>query len=163
MHNSSVSAHYKRPKTLSIGSFITNFPIFTQMDNTLNRWHLRFENYCVTLQTLEDAIKLFADLNELEKDGLIQRFEFTFELAWKVMQDYLKYAGYKDIKGPRLCITQMGRDGYIDPFMWEEILTARNELSHIYNEQKSRLFLVKIIAEFYPLLFDFKNNMAALL
>lgn len=88
-------------------------------------------------------------MSELEKDGLIQRFEFTFDLAWKVMQDYLKFAGYKDIKGPRPCITQMAQDTLIDPFVWEDILVARNELSHIYDEAKSRTFPDKIIFDYY--------------
>ncbi len=79
-------------------------------------------------------------LSELEKDGLIQCFEFTFDLAWKVMQDYLTYFGYKDIKGPRSVITQMAQDEVPDPFIWDDILLAQNELSHTYDEQKSRSY-----------------------
>ena len=77
------------------------------MQNNDLRWQQRFENYKDALETIGEVVPRFKELTELEKDGLIQRFEFTFDLAWKVMQDYLRYAGYKDIKGPRPVITQM--------------------------------------------------------
>ncbi len=123
------------------------------------RWKLRFENYTDALHTFEQVVPRYAVLSELEKDGLIQRFEFTFDLAWKVMQDFLKYAGYPDIKGPRAYITQMAQDNLIDAFVWEETLTTRNELSHIYNEDKSRVLLDKIVADFLPVLQEFKRQM----
>jgi hypothetical protein len=43
----------------------------------------------------------YKTLSPLEQDGLLQRFEYTFELAWKVMQDYLLDTGYKGLRGPR--------------------------------------------------------------
>ena len=110
---------------------------------------------------MEEIVPRFSDLNELEKDGLIQRFEFTFDLAWKVMQDYLKDTGYSGIKGPKPVIKQMVKDGLLNPFVWEDILTARNELSHIYNEEKSRSYLDKIIFDYCPALVEFKNTMKA--
>lgn len=123
------------------------------------RWQLRFENYCHALKTIEEVTHRYKSLSELEKDGLIQRFEFTFDLAWKVMQDYLNYMGYKDIKGPRSVITQMGQDEVLDPFIWDDILLARNELSHVYDEQKSCSYLDKIIFDYYPALVDFESKM----
>lgn len=131
------------------------------MDNRAIRWQLRFENYCDALKTLEEIVPKYNILNELEKDGLIQRFEFCFDLAWKVMQDYLKFAGYKDIKGPRICIMQMAQDGLLDPFVWEDLLLARNELSHIYDEAKSRVYLDKIILDYYPAFEGFKVKMSS--
>jgi len=98
-------------------------------------------------------------LSELEKDGMIQRFEFTFDLAWKVMQDDLKLAGYKDARGRRACITQMAQDTFIDPFVWEDILVAPNELSHISDKAKSRDYLDKIIFDYHPAINEFKNTM----
>ena len=123
------------------------------------RWKQRFENYKDALLTFEQVIPQYPQMSELEKDGLIQRFEFTFDLAWKVMQDFLKYAGYVDIKGPRACLRQMAQDNLIDAFAWEEILTTRNELSHIYNEDKSRILLDKIVSDFLPVLQEFKKQM----
>jgi hypothetical protein len=59
--------------------------------------------------------------NNLEIAGIIKWFELSFELAWKIMQDYLASAGYNDIKAPRPVIMQMGLDNIIDPFKWEEL------------------------------------------
>jgi nucleotidyltransferase substrate binding protein (TIGR01987 family) len=64
------------------------------MKNPDIRWKQRFENYQKALFLLSDALKEGADkLSLLEKEGTLQRFEFTFELAWKVMKDYLEEGG----------------------------------------------------------------------
>jgi nucleotidyltransferase substrate binding protein (TIGR01987 family) len=111
------------------------------------------------LLTMEEVVPSYKELSELEKDGLIQRFAFTFDLAWKVMQDYLQYAGYNLIKGPRSCIKQMAQDNFLDAFVWEEVLNVRNELSHVYGEDKSRDFLDKIVYDFLPAIREFKMQM----
>lgn len=129
------------------------------MQHKDSRWQQRFENYIDALKTIAEVTPRYKQLNELEKDGLIQRFEFTFDLAWKVMQDYLAFLGYKDIKEPRSVITQMAQNGALDPFIWDDILLARNELSNTYDEQKSRDYLDKIIFNYYPALLDFRNEM----
>ncbi len=129
------------------------------MESKERRWHLRLKNYNEALNALQEGAAQYERLNELEKDGLIQRFEFTFELAWKVMQDYLKETGYSGLRGPRPSITQMGADGFIDPFVWSEIVEARNELSHVYNEEKSRSYLDRIIFDFLPAFTEFKSKM----
>ena len=107
----------------------------------LLRCKQRFGNFKNALLTIEEVVPRYYQLSDLEQDGLILRFEFTFDLAWKVMQDYLKSAGYADIKGPRSCIKQMAQNNLLDGFRWEEMLTARNELSHIYDETASRNYL----------------------
>ena len=129
------------------------------MESNIVRWKFRLASFTAAFKTLESAIADIDNLSDLEKDGIIQRFEFTFELSWKVMQDYLKHLGYYQIKGPRPVITQMAQDGLLDPFIWEEILTARNELSHIYDEKKSRIYLDKIMGEYFVQLNKFKEVM----
>ena len=124
------------------------------------RWKQRFEQYQKALDTIEVVIPQYAQLSELEKDGLIQRFEFTFDLSWKVMQDYLKEAGYADIKGPRPCIKQMAQDNLLDGFNCEEMLNARNELSHVYDEAESRQHLDKIVNDYTPVFREFGLKMA---
>src|ERR1022692_435873 len=133
------------------------------MDEINIRWQLRFENFTEALKTLEDIIPRYKEMNELEKDGLIQRFEFTFDIAWKVMQDYLKNAGYIDKKGPRLVLEQMAQDGFIDPFIWADILIARNDFSHNYNSTLSRSHLDKIVFDFVPAFVEFKAAMQKLI
>ncbi len=119
----------------------------------------RFENYKQALLTIEEVAAAYTQMSELEKDGLVKRFELTFDLAWKVMQDYIKYTGYNDIKGPRASITQMAHDGLVDAFVWEEILNARNELTHIYSEEMSRLYLNDIINNFLPAFREYRLQM----
>ena len=126
------------------------------------RWKQRFENFCDALNRVEEIALHYKNLSEIEKDALIHRFEFTVDLSWKVMQDYLKYAGYNGLKGPRASITQMGSDGYIDPFAWGEIIICRNTLSHVYNEEKSRELLEQIMLIHLPQLRLFQNRMQSL-
>jgi len=123
------------------------------------RWIQRFDHFKNAFQTIEAVLPLFAQMTELEKDGLIQRFEITFDLSWKVMQDYLKEAGYADIKGPRACIKQMAQDNHLDGFYWEEMLNARNELSHVYDEAGSRNYLDKIVNDYTPVFKAFSLKM----
>ena len=56
-------------------------------------------------------------------------------------------------------ITQMAQDGLLDPFIWDDVLLACNELSHIYDEEKSRSYLDKIMFDYYPLLVELQNEM----
>jgi len=132
------------------------------LENQAARWVQRFGNYKQALLTIEEVVPGYGQLSDLEKDGLIQRFEFTFDLAWKVMQDYLKHAGYADIKGPRACIKQMAKDNLLDAFVWEEILDARNELAHIYDEGASRVHSDSIVNSFVPAFRAFKLQMEQL-
>lgn len=66
------------------------------------RWTQRFSNYKKALDKLGDAVSENEkeEMSDLEKEGLIQRFEYTFELAWKTLQDLFYQIGYQDIKGP---------------------------------------------------------------
>ena len=125
----------------------------------MERWKQRYQNYKDALATLEEVVPHFDQLSELEKDGVIQRFSFTVDLAWKVMQDYLAYAGYTDIRGPRACIMQMAADKLVDGSIWGQIVTTRNELAHIYDEEKSRLYLGRIVGEFVAAFRSFKEKM----
>ena len=70
------------------------------------RWIQRFANYRKALSRLSQAVDILSgqengELDDLLKEGLIQRFEYTHELAWKVMKDYAEYQGYSDIRGSR--------------------------------------------------------------
>jgi nucleotidyltransferase substrate binding protein (TIGR01987 family) len=129
------------------------------MDNTEIRWKQRFEQFVNALQTIEDVVPDYHQMDELQQDGLIHRFEITFDLAWKVLQDYLKYIGYTEINGPRPSIKQAVKDGIIDAFIWEEVLTARNELTHVYDEEKSREHLNNIVTKFVFAFRSFKETM----
>lgn len=64
------------------------------------RWEQRFDNFDKTFLRLQEAIQL-GELNELERNGLVQRFEFTLELAWKVMKDFLQEQGFEFNPSPK--------------------------------------------------------------
>jgi len=100
------------------------------------RWKQRYENYGKALQTLSAAVSLAQQrpLSELEKQGLIQGFEFTHELAWNVMKDYLEYQGISGITGSRDAVRQaFNRNLILNADTWMEMLKSRNLSSHTYN------------------------------
>lgn len=99
------------------------------------RWQQRFKNFNKALSQLERFLQQ-GELNEMETQGLIKAFEYTFELSWKTLQDILKEKGYIDIVGPRPVIEQSFQDGYItDGKDWLLMLKSRNLTSHSYDEQ----------------------------
>jgi nucleotidyltransferase substrate binding protein (TIGR01987 family) len=120
------------------------------------RWKQRFSNYQKALAQLNDAIVLSNTraLSELEAQGLIQAFEFTHELAWNVMKDYLVYQGYDMITGSRDAIRLAFQVGLLtDGEGWMETIASRNKSSHTYDAATADL-LLKAIKECYHALFN---------
>jgi len=103
------------------------------MENLDIRWKQRFENFKQAYLRLLEA-RNQPELNELERNGLIQRFEFTIELAWKVMKDFLEEKGFVFKPSPKDTFRQAQEAKYID-FAQDLIdgLIIRNELTHDYN------------------------------
>lgn len=117
----------------------------------MSRFEERKKDYKNALNKLEEAlIENIENLQENTKqiiiDGVLHRFEFTFELAWKTIKDYLEYMGITNkIGSPRENIQQAFKQGLIeDGEIWIEIMLARNELSHLYEEQTSRKIYINI-------------------
>ena len=124
------------------------------------RWKQRYSNYQKALSQLERFVQ-DDELNEMEEQGLIKAFEYTFELAWKPLQDFLKEKGYVGIVGPRPVIEQSFQDGYIsDGTGWLRMLTARNLSSHTYDEQTAKEIIGDIKSEFIIFLKDLKIRLA---
>ena len=100
------------------------------------RWTERFENYSRALGQLKSAV-VQKDYSELERAGLIQIFEYTFELGWKLMRDYCYEVGYT-ANSPRESIQNAVTAGLIseaDGYEWIDAMKQRNLLSHAYDEQ----------------------------
>ena len=97
--------------------------------------------------------------NDIVIDGTLHRFEFTFELAWKTMKDYLEYSGIIDgIGSPREIIKSAFANGIIeDGEEWIKMMLARNSLSHLYDEEKSREVYIEV-KEIYLNLFEKLNK-----
>jgi len=119
------------------------------------RWLQRYDSYCKAckrvLQVTESE-RQPDELTELEMEGLIQRFEYTFELAWKVLQDLLKYKGYEFVQGPNGTLQKAFEDNMItDHDGWRRMAKARVTTSHTYNEGDA-IEIVRKIYEEYSLL-----------
>lgn len=117
------------------------------------RWKQRFENYARALQTLRAAVDLAGAraLTDLEKQGLIQGFEFTHELAWNVLKDYLEEQGFVDIIGSKNATRQAFKNGLIeDGEAWMDMIKARNLTSHTYNIAVAEAIVSDILTRFYP-------------
>ena len=115
------------------------------------RWQQRFSNFKKAFAQLEKFIAE-EDLNELEAQGLIKAFEYTYELSWKTLQDLLKDKGYKDIFGPKPVIEQSFQDGYIENGeAWMRMHNSRNLTSHTYNKDTADQIVEQIIVEYFDL------------
>jgi nucleotidyltransferase substrate binding protein (TIGR01987 family) len=113
------------------------------------RWRQRFENFNKAYTQLNSAISDFDMLSILEKEGLIQRFEYTFELAWKTLKDYLE-AQDVDAKFPREVIKAAFHYELIeDGEVWMDMLEKRNLLAHTYDEKRFNLAINKVKEEYY--------------
>ncbi|SFQ33121.1 nucleotidyltransferase substrate binding protein [Salibacterium halotolerans] len=114
------------------------------------RWRQRFENFNKAYRTLMEAVEQYPVLSTLEKEGMIQRFEYTFELAWKTLKDYLESQGI-DVTFPREVLKTAYQHDLIDNGeIWLEMLESRNILAHTYNEERFYLAVEKIKHDFSP-------------
>lgn len=130
------------------------------------RWQQRLANYDNALSQLTSAVQLSKqrNLSELEKQGLIQAFEFTHELAWNVMKDYFFYQGNTSITGSRDAVRESFNKGLIvDGEGWMEMIVSRNQTSHTYNLRIADEIVEKIISQYHGLFNDFLRHMQDLM
>jgi len=122
------------------------------MNNKDIRWKQRFQNFEKAFLQLKEAVEK-ENLNELEKNGLIQRFEFTIELAWKVMKDFLEDKGFIFKPAPKEVLRLAQQTEYIT---YAQILidgiNLRNELSHDYSMDIFENAITEIDNDIYPAL-----------
>jgi len=117
------------------------------------RWKQRFSNYEKAFQSLTEAVDLSREreLSALEQQGLIQSFEFTHELAWKVLKDYLEYQGVAEVVGSRDASRFAFQNSLIqDGEVWMQMIAARNQTSHTYNLKIAQAVVDSILIQFYP-------------
>jgi nucleotidyltransferase substrate binding protein (TIGR01987 family) len=135
------------------------------MQNADIRWIQRFQNFELAFRKLKEAVDSDS-LNELERNGLVQRFEFTLELSWKVMKDFLQEKGFEFNPSPKDTFRQAQEAQYIN-FAQALIdgLDIRNLLSHDYSGEKflkSESVLRKEVFPALEQLFHFFSAQAAL-
>ncbi len=129
------------------------------------RWKQRFENFESALKQLnEGALYFNSNSIDLVKEGIIQRFEFTHELAWKVMKDFLEYEGFQGIVGSRSATREAFNKNLIAGGQeWMNMIDSRNETVHTYNPKILETEFSKIITVYLPLLDAFCRKMKTLL
>ncbi|HHV14974.1 MAG TPA: nucleotidyltransferase [Gelria sp.] len=101
----------------------------------------KLSNFKNALQRLKEAVEQFKqdNTNDLLRDGLIQRFEFTYELAWKTTREYLKELGIVDRNSPKTVFKEAyAQKIIIDETNWLLMLKDRNTMSHMYSEELSQ-------------------------
>lgn len=92
------------------------------------------------------------DLNELERQGLIKAFEFTYELAWTTLKDFLIEKGYTDLIGSKDTLRQAFQVGLIsDGDIWMEMVKSRNLTAHTYNQDTAESIEEDVINQYYSL------------
>lgn len=133
------------------------------------RWLQRLSNYDKAVARLQNAARIIAtekqfsgDVDKLLKEGLVQRFEYTQELAWKVMKDYEEYQGYTDVQGSRDAIRKALQMGIIEDTAWMNTISSRNLTSHCYTLKELHKISNQIIYDYLPIFSQFSEKMNAI-
>jgi nucleotidyltransferase substrate binding protein (TIGR01987 family) len=114
------------------------------------RWIQRFNHFSKALNQLTRFIEKGA-LNELEKQGLIQSFEYTYELAWNTLKDYFETQGETNIHGSRDVFRMAFRRGIIEAGeTWMDMITSRTLTVHTYDEEIAEKIAADIANRYYP-------------
>lgn len=122
------------------------------------RWKQRFENYNKAFNQLTEFVEK-EELNKFEVQGLIQCFEYTFELAWKTMKDYLEESGY-EVKSPRETIQLALSSGLIeDGHSWIDALNKRNLMAHTYDETTAEEAKFLIMTQYFSVLKNLRDQL----
>jgi len=132
------------------------------MSNQDIRWKQRFSNYKKALKQLIKFTKK-AHLNELEEQGLIQSFEYTHELAWKTLKDFLKDKGEENIFASKDTTRLAFKEGLIiNGEIWMDMIKNRNLTSHTYNKEISKLIVHQIMAFYMDEFIQLENTLSNL-
>ncbi len=124
------------------------------------RWQQRFSNYRKALKKLTKAVEIIrieknkvetiSDIDEILQEGLIQRFEYTHELAWNVMKDYVEYQGNFTIRGSRDATREAFKMQLIkNAETWMDMIKSRKESLFTYNQETTQEIFKKVINEYH--------------
>ncbi|RNC76699.1 nucleotidyltransferase [Piscirickettsiaceae bacterium NZ-RLO2] len=129
------------------------------------RWQQRFNNYRKALKQLSLAVKLHGEreLSELERQGMIQAFEYTHELAWNCLKDYLVYKGQQNLHGSRDATRKAISVGLLDDDQqWMNMIKSRNLSSHTYNKATADQLVDSITNHYHDLFLQLQNKLSSL-
>ena len=123
------------------------------------RWIQRFRNFNKAFSQLKKFIDK-KNLNELEEQGLIKSFEYTYELSWNTLKDYFEYQGNHELNGSRDAINEAFKTGLIkDGDGWMNMFKDRNRTSHTYNESTASEIVSNIFERYFQLFSALKLEM----
>jgi nucleotidyltransferase substrate binding protein (TIGR01987 family) len=126
----------------------------------IQRLRNKLYNYSKALNRLEDALRRDQS-DDIVVDAVIQRFEFTYELSWKLIMAYMSYNGIADIKTPRQAFKEAFAAGLLDEGdVWLEMLNDRNLTSHTYDESTARRVCEKVKNKYYIALSKLKETIS---
>ena len=119
----------------------------------LDRYNTEFENFSNAVERLREGVQAYQDTPvKIIRDGVIQRLEFTCELAWKTTREFLLDQGFTDLNSPKATMRKAFSYGLIDDEQaWIALLNARNQTSHIYDDATAQEIYAQIESEFVPL------------
>jgi nucleotidyltransferase substrate binding protein (TIGR01987 family) len=132
------------------------------MENQDVRWKQRFEHFMGAFKQLKNAknIQLERSFTELELQGVIQAFEVTQELSWKVMKDFLEEQGKTDLFGSKNAVKEAFNVGLItNGETWLEMIKSRNITSHIYDQSEILEILKIILNDYFERFTEFESKM----
>ncbi len=130
------------------------------------RWIQRFSNYQKALSQLKSAVQLSKKrkLTELEEQGLIQAFEFTHELAWNTIKDFLEDQGFTHLYGSKDTVKKAFNIDFItDGEIWMDMIKSRNLSTHTYNHETVTIISGKIVESYFPEFILLENSFRELL
>ena len=114
----------------------------------MNKLEIKLINFKNALERLKEAVKEYKQENasDVIRDGVIQRFEFTYELSWKTAKEYLESVGLVDINSPKSVFKEAFTQRLIeDETIWLLMLNDRNKTSHLYNEKMANEIAKRIV------------------
>ena len=126
------------------------------------RWIQRFNHFTHAFSQLRKAVDLAQQrpLSELEEQGLIQAFEYTHELAWKTLKDFLESRGVSNLYGSKDTTREAFKQGLLgNGETWMDMIKSRNLTSHTYNEETAQAIVQAICKSYFP---EFNQLFAAM-
>lgn len=129
------------------------------------RYKQRLQNYKRALLMVQEGVQAYTvrPLTNMEKQGFIKSFEFTYELAWNLMRDYSLYQGHQEIRGSRDAIRlALSMNLISDGETWMDMLESRNMSSHTYDENTAEEIMQKIVTRYFPAMVALQEKMSVI-
>lgn len=132
------------------------------LENKDIRWEQRFSNFRKALSQLKKFVDK-GELSMLEEQGLIQCFEYTYELGWNTLKDFMEYKGQTEIYGSRDVISRAFQLGLIENGeRWMDMYKSRTKTSHTYNEKTAKEVVEAILSGYFDLFKVLENKLESL-